>query len=657
MKPSSLLTFSMLFRALQVVLSFVYVIYLLRHFFNPASPLASVTFHVYMSVALVLAFNPLLWQPGLKRWLGRCIDLGGIALSLSFVWVYHLEIRRLERHLEMIDPVLPIDLFLHVAGLILIFEAVRRAVGWSLLTVVLAFLGYAYFGGYFPGWMSFPGFSLSTMAELISMKTDGLFGVTATAAINFVFYFVLFGTVFTFTGGGALFIDLAMRMTARLKGGAAKMSLVGSALFGMVSGSAIANTTSTGVLTIPIMNRAGYSKDQAAATEAIASTGGQLMPPIMGVAAFVMADLLGIPYGTIAAAALIPSAAFYFALYVIVDLRARRFGIGNVPPELLDIAPVMPRVHLLLSPIAMIACLILGYSAPYAALVGTITALVIPLLRKSTRYDLRQLFEAVLDTAKQMAWISAPLAAVGVVMVVATQSNLALKFVGLLSDAGTGQLYLSLLLVIVGCIIMGMGLPTVAAYIIGSLIFVPALMDMGVDRLAANLFVLYYCVLSMVTPPVALCSYAAAGIANANANKTGLLAFAYSLVIFIVPFGFINDPHVLWQGTTFQITVGAAGMLLATFSWAVFLMGWMNGKLSWPERGVFLAISVALILSPTLSTLWNVTVAAAVALLFWCFVLRTRFFPGSVRQDTRNHHETRLDQATPHRISTAEDKR
>lgn len=622
----------MLLRAIQIGLSFTYVTYLLRHFFNPTSPLASVTFHVFMAVALVFAFTPLAWRAGLTRWLGRFIDLGAIALSISFVWIYHNEIRRLERHLEMIDPVLPLDMFLHIVGLALIFEAVRRAVGWSLLTVVLAFLAYAYFGSYFPGWMSFPGFSLSTMAELISMKTDGIFGITATAAINFVFYFVLFGTVFTFTGGGALFIDLAMRMTARLKGGAAKMSLVGSALFGMVSGSAIANTTSTGVLTIPIMRRAGYSKDQAAATEAIASTGGQLMPPIMGVAAFVMADMLGIPYGTIAAAALIPSAAFYFALYVIVDLRARRFGIGNVPDELLNIAPVMPRVHLLASPIAMIACLIIGYSAPYAALVGTVTALVVPLLRKSTRYNLYQLFDAVLDTAKQMAWISAPLAAVGVVMVVATQSNLALKFVSLLSDAGTGHLYASLLLVILGCIIMGMGLPTVAAYIIGSLVFVPALTDLGVDRLAANLFVLYYCVLSMVTPPVALCSYAAAGIANSDANKTGLLAFAYSLVIFLVPFGFINDPHVLWQGTAFQIGVGAAGMLLATFSWAVFLMGWMNGKLSWLERGLFLAISLSLILSPTLSPIWDITVAAAIALLCWCFALRPRL----IRHEQRN---------------------
>ncbi|MBR3371323.1 MAG: TRAP transporter fused permease subunit [Rhodobacteraceae bacterium] len=618
------LTFDMMLRLFQVVLSFVYVGFLLRQFWQPVAPLAAASFHVYMAVALVFAFNPLDWQGTAKRALGRVIDLSGLLLSLGIAWLYMGEITRLERRFEMIDPVLALDIFLHVAGLVLIFEAVRRSVGWSLLSVVLVFLAYGYFGYMFPGWMAFPGFSMATQAELITMQTEGIFGITASAAINFVFFFVLFGAVFTFTGGGALFIDLAMRMTARLKGGAAKMSLVGSALFGMVSGSAIANTTSTGVLTIPIMTRSGYTKDQAAATEAIASTGGQLMPPIMGVAAFVMADMLGIPYATIAAAGLIPALAFYFALFVIVDLRARKYGVGNVAPELLDIPPVLPRVHLLIAPLMMIGTLIVGYSAAYAALVGTVAALVVPMLRKSTRYSLRGLFDCVLETAKQMAWISAPLAAVGVVMVIATQSNLALKFVRLLSDLGSGNLYLSLILVIFGCIIMGMGLPTVAAYIIGSLVFVPALMDLGIDRLAANLFVLYYCVLSMVTPPVALCSYAASAIARSDASKTGLLAFGYSLVIFLVPFGFINDPHILWQGTAFEIATGAAGMLLATFAWAVFLMGWLKGDLGRIERALFLGCSLALVLLPTLSPGWGLSLAGIAGLLVWRFWVRGR---------------------------------
>jgi TRAP transporter 4TM/12TM fusion protein len=622
--PAALLTFANLMRVVQVSLSFVYVGFLLTQFFRPVSPLAAATFHVYVAVALVFAFNPLDWRPGLPRWAGRAIDLSAVAVSLTIVWLYWENLRRLERRLEMIDPIFAVDIFMHVAGVVLIFEAVRRSVGWSLLTVVLAFLAYGYLGPWFPGWMAFPGFTLPTQAELITMQTEGVFGVTASAAINFVFYFVLFGAVFTFTGGGALFIDLAMRLTAGLKGGAAKMSLVGSALFGMVSGSAIANTTSTGVLTIPIMHRSGYTKDQAAATEAIASTGGQLMPPIMGVAAFVMADLLGVPYVQIAAAALIPAAAFYFALFVIVDLRARKSGVGDVAPEFLKIPPVAPRVHLLLSPAAMIGALVAGYSAPYAALVGCAVALVAPLARASTRYTLRGLFDTVIDTARQMAWISAPLAAVGVVMVIATQSNLALKFVRLLTEMGAGNLYLSLVMVILGCIIMGMGLPTVAAYIIGSLVFVPALMDLGVERLAAHLFVLYYCVLSMVTPPVALCSYAAAAIAKSNANRTGLLAFGYSLVIFLVPFGFINDPHVLWQGSGFEIAVGAAGMFLATFAWAVFLQGWLRGDLNWIERAGFFGLSLGLVVMPTLSAGWAVAVAGLVLLIGWRMALRPR---------------------------------
>lgn len=590
-------------------------------FLQPSSPVVIATFHVFMAVALAYVFD--LDASGVKRvWLHRLIALIGAGLSLSIAVLYQLEIPRLERRLEMIDPVYPVDLFMHIAGVLLILDASRRAVGMSLVTVVAAFLFYAYFGNIFPGWLAFPGFSVQSQAELISMQTSGIFGVTASAAINFVFYFVLFGTVFSATGGGALFIDIAMRATAGLAGGAAKMSLIGSALFGMVSGSAIANTTSTGVLTIPIMKRSGYSREQASATEAIASTGGQLMPPVMGVAAFVMADLINIPYLTIAAAGLIPSIAFYLALLTIVDLRARKTGVGNISKADLQIPPILPRIHLLLAPVAMITVLVMGYSAPYAALVGSGAALVVPFMRWSTHYPLRHLYGMVIDTAKQMASISAPLAAVGIVMVIATQSNLALKFVRILTDVGDGNLYLSLVLVIFGCIVMGMGLPTVAAYIIGSLVFAPAMMEMGVDRLAAHMFILYYCVLSMVTPPVALCSYAAAGIGGANANKTGLLAFRYSLVIFLVPFAFVNDPALLWQGEWWRIVVAAIGLLTATFSWAVFIQGWLKYSLSIVERAVFLVVSLSLVVAPTWSLLWGVALAVSVTIIAWCFLLK-----------------------------------
>lgn len=401
------------------------------------------------------------------------------------------------------------------------------------------------------------------------------------------------------------------------------MSLLGSSLFGMVSGSAVANTTSTGVLTIPIMHRSGYSKDQAAATEAIASTGGQLMPPIMGVAAFVMADMLGVPYTDIAAAGIIPAAAFYFALYIIIDLRARKSGIGNIAADDLVMKPIKPRLHLLAAPIILIAFLIIGYSAPYAALAGTITALIAPLLRKNTRYSPRDCYPIVLDITKQMAWVSVPLASVGIIMVLATQSNLAFKFVSLLTDIGADNLYLSLLMVIFGCIIMGMGLPTVAAFIIGSIMFVPALVGLGIDKLAANLFVMYYCVLSMVTPPVALCSYAAAAIAKSNASKTGITAFSYALVIFLVPFSFITDPAVLWQGSFLDILIAFCGMMLATFSWAVFLQGWLGKQLIIIERMIFLIASLVLVLKASGTLVWLLAFMVLLGMLAWCKLSRS----------------------------------
>lgn len=602
--------------SIKVLISFLYLFFLLKQFFNPDPPLYAASVHVFLATSLVFCFKPLEWDKA--KLLGFAIDIVLITAALYLCWHYVTEMERLQTRLEMIDEVFMSDKIAFLLAMGLVFEGVRRSVGFSLLSVILIFVFYAWFGPYFPGWTEFPGFSLTELSEIITMKTDGLFGVTASTAVNFVFFFVMFGCIFTLTGGGSIFIDIAMLATARLTGGAAKMSLLGSALFGMVSGSAVANTTSTGVLTIPIMHRSGYSKEQAAATEAIASTGGQLMPPIMGVAAFVMADMLGVPYTEIAAAGLIPALAFYFALFIIIDLRARKTGTGNIKAEDLQIEPIKPRLHLLASPILLVSFLIAGYSAPFAAFVGSVVSLIVPFARKGTRYPLKNLYDLVLDIAKQMAWVSVPLASVGIIMVIATQSNLAFKFVALLTAVGESNLYLSLIMVIIGCIIMGMGLPTVAAYIIGSIIFVPALSDMGVGALAANMFVMYYCVLSMVTPPVALCSYAAAALAKSDSTKTGLVAFSYALVIFLVPFSFITDPAVLWQGSAFQILIACVGMMLATFSWSVFLQGWLKKDLSIIERIVFLVASISLIIEKSGTTFWMAMLAVNVAIIGWC---------------------------------------
>ena len=343
-----------------------------------------------------------------------------------------------------------------------------------------------------------------------------------------------------------------MLAAGRMVGGAAKAALIGSALFGTISGSAVANVAAVGVLTIPLMRRAGYTAEQAVATEAIGSTGGQLMPPVMGIAAFVMADILGVPYTRIALAA--------------------------------------------------------------------------PMLRKDTRYDRHKLWEIALDVPKQMAMLSIPLCTIGIIMTVATQSNLALKFVTGLTTLGGGHLYLSLLLIVIGCLIMGMGLPTVAAYIIGSGVFVPALVGMGVDRPPAPFFVMFFCGLSMVTPPVALASFAAAGMAKADAMKTGMLATGLGAVSFLIPFGFVTDPIVLWNGPITSILIAFFGMMCAIVAWAMFIQGWMNQTLSWIERLICLGLCVGIVLIKSLDPIWFALLAGFWAMIGWCFLLRPRVF-------------------------------
>jgi TRAP transporter 4TM/12TM fusion protein len=600
----------------------IYCLYLLRQFTHPDPPLLALPVHVFFSIGIVFLLKPL--SPphfsDAARAACRVFDLAAYFCCLYITWHYLSDTYRVQTRMDNVDPVLFGDYFAFCVGVPLMLEAVRRCAGMGLVAVLLVFLAYGFGGAYMPGWFHFNPFSLSAFTEITVLGTNGLFGVTASAILNFVFYFVLFGVVFSATGGGKIFIDLALRVTGHLVGGPAKTAIVASALFGTVSGSALANVTSTGVLTIPLMKRAGYTPEQAAATEAIASTGGQLMPPIMGVAAFVMADILGMPYSTVALAGIIPALGFYFALYLNVDLLARKTRLGmsqnGIPPS----DPVLPRLHLLAAPILLVATLVMGYSAPMAALVGTLAAAVAPLLRSHTRYSPLKLFSFLVDAGKQVADVAVPVTAVGIVIVVAIQSGLAIKFVGLLAQLGEGHLLLSLLLVILGCIILGMGLPTVAAYIIGAVMFVPALSKLGVDKLAAHFFVMYYSVLSMVTPPVALAAFAAAAIAKANPYKTGWTGVGLGLAIFVMPFAFVNDQALLWRGSALHIAPACFGILCGTSAWAIALQGWLGGHLRMPIRALFALCCFAIVWEPTLSVIWTACVAIWLALTgaaFW----------------------------------------
>jgi TRAP transporter 4TM/12TM fusion protein len=581
-----------------ILVSFQY--WILAH---PQPPLVSRPFHLIICLLLVFLWNPLPkdWLP---RAAGRAIDIAIVLGVLAFGIYYWYSLERIETRIENVSDVFALDTVFGIVFVLLLLEGVRRTTGWILVWVILAFLIYGGLAFLLP-FGGFRGFGLEEYVEILTLTTSGIFGVTTETSVTFVFYFIAFGVVFAAIGGGRLFIDLAIRIVGRATGGSQKVAVIGSSLMGTITGSAVANVAAVGVFTIPLMKQSGVSAERAAATEAIASTGGQLMPPVMGVAAFVMAELLGVPYAKIALAGAIPAIAYYVALYILVDLNARKTGTGTLPAQAVDeVEPLLPRLHLLLPPVILIGCMIANYSAQTSAMYATLACFPVAFIRRKDWFGIDKLFDMIRDVGKQAAEIAVPIGAIGIIIAIAIQSNLALKFSAGLISAGGGTLAGSLLLIIAGCIIMGMGLPTVAAYIIGAVLYAPALQKLGVPQLAAHFFVMYYCVLSMVTPPVALAAYAAAGLAKTSPWTTGWLAFQMSFVAFLIPFAFIADQALLFQGPILEVIVACFGLLVPTGIWAVGVTGYFRRRLGWADRIFLMLCGVVAIIAPTGALLW-----------------------------------------------------
>ncbi len=590
--------------------------------FYPQVPMFQRPLHLTLAIILVLLWTPL-ESERLGPKIRGVIDAVLVGVAVSALVYYMQDIERLTSRMETVDDVFLYDKIMGFALILVLLEAVRRIVGWMLLGVILFFVLYAFAGKWFPGWLAFQGFNFEEMIEILTMSANGILGITTATSVQFVFYFVTFGAIYSATGGGQLFIDIGMRVSGRHKGGAAKAAIVSSSLMGSISGSAVANVTATGIFTIPLMRRSGYTAESAAATEAIASTGGQLMPPIMGIAAFVMAELLQISYVKVALAGIIPALSFYFAIFIYVDFQARKSGIGTLSKEDFEkTRPILPRIHLLLPPIVLVAMLILGYSATYSAVIGSVTAIATAYIKRENWLGLHDLMDVVRAATRQAAEVAVPIASIGIIISVSIQSNLALKFATGLIDLSGGILIPAMIFVIIGCIIMGMGLPTVAAYIIGAILFVPALQNLGIPELSAHFFVMYYCVLSMVTPPVALASYTAAGVARANTWKTSMLAFKFSMVSFLVPFAFSFNPELLGQGTMGQIALALVSVLTATGAWSVAFVGYIRLRIGLLERLLFALSSLLIIFSDINSMNWGIGFAGAIGLFLWCLFVR-----------------------------------
>lgn len=497
-----------------------------------------------------------------------------------------------------------IDLIMGGITILLVLEATRRAIGPELPIVVVVFLIYAYFGPYMPGFLAHRGYSLERIIEHLYMQTEGIYGIPLGVSSSFVFLFILFGSVLNKTGMGKFFIDLSMALAGHTTGGPAKVAVIASGFMGSINGSSVANVVTTGSFTIPLMKSIGYKKDFAGAVEAAASTGGQIMPPVMGAAAFVMSEFLEIPYIKIAAAAIIPAIIYYIAVITMVHLEACKYDLKGLPKERLPKAKevLQEKGHLLVPIIGLVYLLVRGYTALFAAFWAIVMSLAISMLKKETRLNLKGLLGAFEDGAKGALGVAAACACAGMVVGVVTLTGLGLKIANGIVSLGGGNLLLTLFFTMIASILLGMGLPTTAKYIILSIMAAPALVQLGVLPLAAHMFILYFGVIADLTPPVAVAAFAGAGIAGGNTMRTGFISVRLAVAGFMIPYIFAINPALMGLGGSFIQTIQLVITSLAgVLSLGAAAGGYLLVKTPFYER-ILLLISAILLISPDLMT-------------------------------------------------------
>ncbi len=449
------------------------------------------------------------------------------------------------------------------------------------------------------------GSDWAQLMEQMYLGTEGIFGIPVSVSATYVMLFILFGAMVERTGTGKLFMDFALALTGHTTGGPAKVACITSGLFGTVSGSAVANVMTTGAFTIPLMKRLGYRPAFAGAVEAVASTGGQIMPPIMGAAAFVMAEFLGVSYLTVAAYALIPAVLYFLAVFLAVHFEAKRTGMKGLPKaDLPRLGLVLKEQgHLFLPLVVIVGALVAGYSAPFSALCGIASVLVAAGLRKSTRHYLTPLniIEGLVSGARNTVSVALACGCAGIVIGVISLTGLGIEFTSLVLAASQNHLVLALILTMVAGIILGMGMPTTPAYIVQVALLVPALVKLGIVVEAAHMFTFYFAILSAITPPVALAVYAANGLSNAGLWETGIAALKLGATGYIVPFMFVFGPSLLMIGEPFTIFTTAVTAILGVICLSAGLAGYLLAPLPFWQRLPLLAAAIVLI-KPGLTT-------------------------------------------------------
>ncbi len=610
----------------------------MRRFLSPVSMLAIIwaatqlywaffgMLHVFTSRPLHLSFAlgiVFLTKPFRRDGRVGVVDYALTIVAMGIALLYLWEWNFLNERIRDVDEVPARYIYLGLAYVLLTIEASRRYLGWGVTSVAIVALLYNFLGHLIPGALGHRFIELPTFIEFQILSVEGLLGVPLGVSAEVVFYFILFSAALEVSGGGRMFIDLAIRLTGAFRGGPAKAAIVSSSLMGTISGSATANVVGTGIFTIPLMKRMGFAPHYAGAVEAVASTGGQLMPPIMGAGAFILADMTGTPYLRVAGAAAIPAVIYYVSLFFMVDLEAKKLNLKGLDkdemPELKGI--LLERGLLLLPIILLVGYMVAGFTLMWSATSAAIGVVILSWARKTTRMGVEKILESLEKAGRMTVAVAVPCAVAGIVVGVVDDTGIGLKFSGLIVNISGGMILPALGLTLLGCIIMGMGMPTAAAYIMAGTLLGPALSKLGLPILAAHMFIYYFAILSMLTPPVALSAYVASGVAESDLTATGWKAFQLSLAGFLVPLAFVHNPSMLFIGAIGETLWVSLTCIIGVAALAAAITGHISLPLAGWERGVYFVCSLGLIVPEK----WTDVIGTVfLVVFFWNHLSRAR---------------------------------
>lgn len=529
------------------------------------------------------------------------------------------------------------DILFAILLIIAIFEACRRKMGNPLVIITLVFVAYAFLGKYIPGFLNQPGMTLKKFTSLVYLTTDGIFGSPLYASASYVVLFVLLGAIMSVSGIGDYMTNLATSLFGHMRGGPAKVAVVASGFFGSISGSPTANVIGTGTFTIPMMKKNGFEPEFAAAVEATASTGGAIMPPIMGSTAFIMAEMLGIPYTAVAKAALIPAILYFLAVLFGVDIYAAKHGLKGIPrSQLPKVRSMLKQIYMLAPLIFLIFCMaVFNMTIVRSGLLTIIVTLVLVEINPKTRMTKEQWLQIPVQTVKSAVSVGIACAMAGIISGVIMGSGLGYRISSILTSVAGTSMLLLLVLTMVVSLIMGMGVPTTAAYLVLASLVAPTMIQLGIPPLAAHMFIFYFGCISSITPLVALAAYAGAGLAGCDPNKTGYKAFRLAFCSFLMPYLFVYNPVLLMEGGVLDILWSLVTALIGAYLLASGFEGFFfRWSLKWFERPLMILGAVMLIVPGMVTDLVGIAIIVVEFVTEFMFKRSEKFVPVTVSQST-----------------------